>query len=311
MVSLAFEHPIYLWFLFGIPLLILVHYVTIGKRKRKALKFANFEAIARVTGGEIVTSNNSLLVMRLFVVLCVILAAAGTTVIYTGQTTDFDFVLAIDTSSSMAANDFQPNRLEAVKTETKAILSDIDSANIGLITFSGVSFVEKGLTNDLIDLGITIDNINISIYGGTDLSSAIITSTNLLLESDNPRTVIILTDGRGNIGAPLVQAVNYANSNGVAVSTIGIGTDQGGQFNIGGALTSLLDEYTLMTISNATEGKYYKADSQEALKEAYRNILDIDEKKIRNNISILLIVIALVLLFLEWSLVNTKYKTIP
>ena len=167
------------------------------------------------------------------------------------------------------------------------------------------------MTNDLIDLGITIDNINISIYGGTDLSSAIITSTNLLLESDNPRTVIILTDGRGNIGTPLVQAVNYANSNGVAVSTIGIGTDQGGQFNIGGALTSLLDEYTLMTISNATEGKYYKADSQEALKEAYRNILDIDEKKIRNNISILLIVIALVLLFLEWSLVNTKYKTIP
>jgi len=311
MVNLSFAHPTYLWFLFGIPLLVFINYVTIGKSKRKALKFANFEAIARVTGGESLTSNTFLLIVRLVTVISVILAAAGTTLIYTGQTTDYDFVLAIDASSSMSSNDIEPSRLEAVKQETNSFISEISGANIGVISFSGVTIVERELTNDLFDVSRAIKNINISIFGGTDLSSAIITGTNLLTNSEKSRIIILLTDGRGNLGTSLNEAVKYANKNGVTVGTIGIGTEQGGKFTLGNDVTSTLDETVLMAIANATEGSYYKVDSGDKLQDAYKNILQVGNKKIRTNLSILLLIIALVLLFIEWSLLNTKYKTIP
>ncbi len=311
MVNLTFANPTYLWFLFGIPLLIFIHYVTIGKSKRKALKFANFEAIARVTGGETLTNNNALLIVRLIVVISVILAAAGTTLIYTGQTTDYDFVLAIDSSSSMTSDDIKPSRLEAVKEQTNKFISGISGANIGLVSFSGVTIVERELTDDLFDVSRAIKNINISLFGGTDLSSAIITSTNLLAGSERSKIIILLTDGRGNVGTPLDQAVKYANDNGIIIGTIGIGTDQGGEFNLGNNVTSILDENILRAIANATDGSYYKVNASSDLQDAYKNILQVGNKKIRTNLSIILLVIALVLLFIEWSLLNTRYKTIP
>src|SRR3989338_4478169 len=100
-MEIIFRNAFYLWFLLAIILLIALHFTTLKYIKRRALKFANFEAIERVTGSEIFSKNVLLLYIRLLIVICVILAAAGTTVWYTGKSSNVDYVLAIDASSSM------------------------------------------------------------------------------------------------------------------------------------------------------------------------------------------------------------------
>ena len=65
MINITFENPIYLWYLLSIPLLIYTHFFLLRRSKAVAMKFANFEALKRVTGGMILSRNVNLLVLRL------------------------------------------------------------------------------------------------------------------------------------------------------------------------------------------------------------------------------------------------------
>ncbi len=320
MVSLVFARPSFLWFLIAIPLLVFIHFVTLKAITRKAVKFANFEAISRVTGNQVLSKNFTLLFMRLIIFLLVILSVAGTTIWYSGQGTNFDFVLAIDSSNSMLVQDFNPNRLEAAKLAANNFIDVVSSNNkIGLVSFTGISTVEHDLSNDFTSIKEKIDSIKVKQLGGTDIGGAIITSTNLLLKTDNPRVIILLTDGQGNIGPEIADAIKYAADNGVVINTIGIGTREGGQLlglnttaynNITSAILKL-DEKSLIDIAAATDGKYYSAKDQSSLNDAYKEIAKLTETRISKNLTLSFLVIAIILLLIEWSLINTKYRTIP
>jgi len=107
-MEIIFQRSIYLLFLLLVPFLIGIHLYSIYYDRRRAMRFANFEAIERVTGGEVVPKNYLLLVMRILVVLLFVLTAAGTTILYTTPSAAYDMVLAFDTSGSMASNDIYP-----------------------------------------------------------------------------------------------------------------------------------------------------------------------------------------------------------
>ena len=71
MAEITFQNPIYLWFLISIPLMILTHFYLLRQSKKKAMKFANFETIKRITGKKLITKNISMLVLRSFILLFV------------------------------------------------------------------------------------------------------------------------------------------------------------------------------------------------------------------------------------------------
>ena len=145
--------------------------------------------------------------------------------------------------------------------------------------------------------------------GGTDLGEAIVTSVNLLLNSEKGKSIILLTDGQSNVGVPIVDAVEYANIKHVTIYTIGVGTEEGGSYI--GDVVLKLDEEVLRSIAVSTEGNYYRAEDQESLDEAYNEIAHLTETKIKSDLSITFLIIAFLLLLVEWLLINTKYRTIP
>ena len=108
---LTFENPQYLWYLLSMPLLILSHFAFLRYSKRKAIRFANFQALKKVTGQKTMTKNHLVLLIRMMILFSLILAIAKTTLWREGYTNENDFVIAIDTSSSMTAQDIQPSRL--------------------------------------------------------------------------------------------------------------------------------------------------------------------------------------------------------
>lgn len=312
-MDITFKDPIYLWFLFSVFLLIVVHFITLNRTKRRALKFANFEAIERVTGSEVLSKNIMLLYIRLLIILLVIFAMAGTTIWYTGKASNTDFVLAIDASSSMQAQDMKPTRLEVAK---EAAIFFVDSVyartKIGVLSFSGSAFVELDLTEDMLKVKQAITGISTRYVGGTDILDSVVTGTDLLFKGKNMKSIIVLSDGQINV-ANVDDIVEYAKKNGVVVHTIGIGTEEGGEMAEvpGGTVLYKLDIDSLKSIAYGTGGSFHLAKSKYELENAYRDILKSSTARLSFNVSAVLVMIALLLLIAEWILVNTRYRTLP
>ena len=316
---ITFDKPLYIWFILTIPILFITHFITLRHSKIRALKFANFEAIAKVLEGHKLTKpffgfkNKELflLVIRVFILLFLTLALSGTILWYQGQSSAFDFVLAIDASSSMLADDFTPNRFNAAKKAASMFVDSLTGdANIGIVSFAGAAFVDLKPTNDLLAVKQAIVDVSIKSASGTDLGQAIIASTNLLSAEKRAKSVILLTDGQSNVGVPVEEGIDYANKYGVSVNTIGIGTEQGGKL-YGLNFTTKIDEAMLQRIALNTGGRYYSAKNESALAQAYEEIAVSGKEKLSLNLTWILMLAALSLLFLEWGLINTRYRTIP
>jgi Ca-activated chloride channel family protein len=291
--------------------MLLAHYLSLRFTRRKALKFANFPAIERITGKKILSKNYTLLFLRMATLCLLIFSVAGTTLWYEGQTTDFDFMLALDSSGSMLATDYTPDRMGAAKSAAMMFVDNLPGrSTIGVISFAGVSFIKQKPTSDLEKIRSAINNISIERVGGTAIGSAIITSSNLLAESERAKVLILLTDGQNNVGPSIDTAVDYANENHLTINTIGIGTKEGGALpNL--TFVSRLDTDTLKIISNSTGGKYYEARNETELSNVYREIALSSVQKLPVNLSLLFLFLAIILLFAEWGLANTKYRTLP
>lgn len=319
MFRISFDNPVYLWYLLSLPFMIYTHFYLLKRSKAKAMKFANFEALKRVTGQKLMTRNIVPLIIRVIIIACVILAASGAIYWHQGRVNDNDFVIAIDTSASMTAQDIAPNRLEAAKNTAIDFVNSLkSSSDIGIISFAGTVFIESVPINNKDSLRKTIENMQVSDTGGTDIAGAIITSTNMLIASDKGKVIILITDGSNTLGAfmenSVESSIDYASKNHIVVHTIGVGSESGpiGYLPEYYNISAVYSENTLFEISNSTGGYYYKATDNAGLQGAYKNISDAATKSIvPMKLSYGLMLIALVLLFVEWGLMNTRYKKIP
>ncbi len=316
---LTFENPEYLWYLLSVPLLIVSHYAFLKYSRRKAMRFANFEALKKVTDQNIMTKNNLVLFTRMVILFSLILAIASTTLWYEGYTNENDFVIAIDASSSMTASDLDPTRLEAAKEYSKQFIDRIQSdSEIGLITFSGASFIERVPTRNKAFLKMTVNDIEPAHVGGTNIADAVVTSTNLLLPSERGRTIILLTDGSNTasyfIKDPINEGINYAQNNNARIYTIGLGSDTGpiGYLPEYYNISAVYDENVLLKLANETGGKYYDAKNNAELQAAFNEILESSNKAyIGIDLGPGLLIFALALIFLEWGLISTRFRAIP
>ena len=142
MVEIIFTKPLFLWLLASIPLLIVIHVLVYKKVKKKAMLFANLDALQRVTGKNILQKNINILVIRIFILILIISSLSGATLWYETEVSDNNYILAIDASGSMLANDFVPNRLDAAKKSAIYFIDSIKSrSKVGVISFAGISYI--------------------------------------------------------------------------------------------------------------------------------------------------------------------------
>jgi Ca-activated chloride channel family protein len=319
MMQLTFESPINLWFLVAIPLFAGAHFFFLRYAKRRALLFANFRALKRITGKSLVTRNYLLLALRLVILLLVVLAVSGATLWYDGRSNNNDFVIAIDSSASMTAQDVKPTRLDAAKNDAQLFVDALTSdARIGVVTFSGVAIIETVPVSDKAAVKKIIANVEPLQAGGTDIPGAIITSTNLLLDNTKGRAVILLTDGSNTIetflDASMQRAVTYAKEHHVTIHTVGIGTNMGpiGYLPEYYNVSAVYNADNLIQIANATGGTYAKAETADQLVTAFQMIVNNTNTQIlRRDLRSPLMLAALALILIEWLLINTRFRRYP
>jgi Ca-activated chloride channel family protein len=307
MVAVTFTNPTYLLFLFVIPFIILFHFVSLKTRRTQALKFANFDAVARIKGIDFFSKNIIVLGITCLIVFSLVFSLAGTVLELNKSVGSSSFVIAIDASRSMEATDFSPNRMEAAKSTAAKFVDEAPlGTRMGVISFAGNSLIEERVTEDKTLIKEAIKGINVTFTGGTDVYNALLTSV-ILLENEENKAVILLSDGQITIG-DFEQAVQYAQKNNIVIHTIGIGTLLGGNTTYG---LSKLDADTLNSLATNTKGKYFSAENADQLQQSFRDILDIRVRAVSLPVSRYLLIFALLLLGFEYILINTRFRVFP
>jgi Ca-activated chloride channel homolog len=224
------------------------------------------------------------------------------------ESTDFSYVLAIDSSESMIAEDYSPNRLSIAK---ESAINFVDlfprGIRLGVVSFSGITKIENKITEDKLTLKSSIKKISLSEVGGTNLLMLIQTSVNLLA-NENAKAIILLSDGQINIQG-LEEVISYSNENNVVIHTIAIGSKEGGKVN--NYFLSKVDEDSLKSIAYSTGGKYFHISSENELNNAFRNVIDFTSAKFSFSLKNYLLISSIILICIIWVLWCTRFKIIP
>ena len=208
-------------------------------------------------------------------------------------TTDgIDIVMAMDISGSMLARDFTPDRLTSAKHLAAEFVANRRGDRIAVVAFAGEAFTQAPLTSDQAVVETMLSRLRSGVVeDGTAIGNGLATAINRLRESGaKSKVVILLTDGVNNRGqiSPLMAA-EIARDMGIKVYTIGVGTRGRAPYpavDMFGNKTTVMadveiDEELLREISSMTGGKYYRAVNDEALREIYAEINELETSKVQ------------------------------
>lgn len=300
--------------------LALLFYLGAKKKKRqRAMKFGNYKTLQKVAGKNFLKSSNIILVTRMLALTALIIGISSPALEYEELSTDTDYIVAVDTSPNMLTDDVEPTRLKAAKESGVYFINQLsNSTEAGVISFAGEVKDEKELNSNKPATVSAIQNIEPGETAGTALADAIYASSTKLLDSNESRTVLVLSDGNNNVGGSLNESVEYANSHNVTINTIGVGkkqnaTDGSGYEIVNGVNASRanypdMNTENLAYAANKTGGKFITISNTENLEEVF---LEFEQNTVRDDISIYFIFTALILMLLEWILGTTRFSILP
>jgi Ca-activated chloride channel family protein len=327
---IEFANPAYLYLLLIIPLLI-VWYIFRHFNTFAEIQFSSFSPFKNAKKTFKQKMYHILFIFRLLVIIFLIIVLARPQSSLSKRNVSIegiDIVMAYDISSSMLAEDFKPNRLEAARDVGMQFINGRPNDRIGLVVFSGEAYTQCPLTSDhgvLKSLFLSVKNG--LIEDGTALGDGLATAASRIKDSKAiSKVIILMTDGVNNMGSvdPL-SAADIAKLYGIRVYTIGIGTTGvapypfktpfGIQYQ---NMEVKIDEALLKQISKITNGNYYRATSKTKLENIFKEIDKLEKSKIdvtefhkKSEEFLYFILLAGFFLLLEIIIRYTIYKTIP
>jgi Ca-activated chloride channel family protein len=326
--TLTFAHPHVLWLLLLLPL---AGAWAWWRGRGGGLRFSDGTS-AQAAGGTWATRVRYLpLGLRLAALALMIVALARPqerNVRVERQSEGIDIVLVLDTSSSMLAMDFRPNRFESARRVADEFIAGRTSDRIGLIVFAAQAYTQAPLTLDYAFLRRMLGEVEVGVIeDGTAVGTAVAMATSRLRESEADKVVILLTDGQSNRGEiDPATAAEIAQTMGVRVYAIGVGARGQAPYPFrtpfGGTQQRMvpveIDEETLTAVAEQTGGRYFRATDAEALRDIYDEIGELETAEVDElaytDIAeryVLFLLPAALLLLLERLLAATRLRTFP
>ena len=285
-------------------------------QKARAMRFGNYETLEKVAGGNFLRSGNLLTFVKLAAITSLIVGVSGPQLVQESSVADANYVIAIDSSSSMFTTDIEPTRFEAAKQISQGLIDEMtNETRVGLVSYSGSVDIVSEVSSDLEGIDLSIKNMSIGEEAGTGIGDAVVSSSTLIQNSSAPRRVVLITDGENNVGSSVNESIRFANTHNVSVYTIGLGTDQtGDQYGVieGNNATRAdfanLNEEELQRLSNSTGGESIFVTNNTEVEPGFVGIF---EKEVSTDFSTFFIFLGAVLLIVEWVLKSTDFEVIP
>lgn len=331
MGNITFLNPEFFWLLLLIPLAVVWLY---WKKNQQTATFKISSIQGFKTSNSILAKLKPCLnVLRLLALCFLITALARPRTVdisnKTKTTKGIDIVMAIDVSGSMLAKDLKPNRMEALKRVAADFAQERPNDRIGLVVYASEAYTKTPVTSDKAVVleaikSIKYDNV---LQDGTGIGMGLATAVNRLKDSKaKSKVIILLTDGVNNAGFIEPEtAADIAKQYGIKVYTVGIGTNGMAEFPYAIApngqflfrmMQVEIDEQLLKTIARKTDGKYFRATSNNKLAEIYEFINKLETTEIEelkfydyDEKFRLFAGIALFFILVEWGLRNTVYRS--
>lgn len=188
--------------------------------------------------------------------------------------------MVVDVSASMERRDFtldgvQSDRLSVVKDVAHDFVIARAGDRISLVLYGKEAFIASPLTFDLKALSSILDGAGIGMAGR---STAIGDAIGLAIQTlrDDPassKAIVLLSDGTNNAGSVEPEsAASLAQSLDIRVHTIAMGSEDGNISGYATAQSADLDEETLKAVSELAGGKFFRADTRNALQAVYDEI---------------------------------------
>jgi Ca-activated chloride channel family protein len=328
--NIEFLNPELLYLLLVVPVLLLWQFYKNRKRNAPVIWSSGY-LIEKKWNWKIILKH-SLWVTRCIAISSIIIAIARpqTTEVSTETLSKegIDIVIAMDVSTSMLAEDFKPNRLQAAKQVAHDFITGRPSDRFGLVIYAGESFTQCPLTTDHKVVKNLLKDVKDGLVDdGTAIGMGLATAVSRLKDSKaESKVIILLTDGENNSGfIDPMTAVELAEEYDVKVYTVGVGSYGTAPYptkDIWGRSTYAnvqvkIDEDLLMNIADSTGGMYFRANNKDKLARIYEQIetlekTELEELKYYSHQEKfeLFALIALILLFFEFVLQYTLLKTI-
>jgi len=284
---IEYANPYYILLLILIPLLVM-WYLLFGNKREGTVQFSSTKLIGDHFKKRGKWRTIFMKVLSLLVLTLTILGLTRPRLVDNFEETKIevvDIMMVLDISSSMLAEDFRPNRLEAVKSTAKIFIENRKGDRIGLLVFAGETFIQCPLTIDTDVLISLLDDITVAEreYDGTAIGMAIANATNRLRSSDaKSKVMILLSDGSNNAGElDPMTAAEMASEFDIKIYTIGAGTNQSVTYIPNrGYIRNEVDENTLKEIAKETDGVYFRANNVNRLKGIYDQIDQLERSEI-------------------------------
>jgi Ca-activated chloride channel family protein len=270
-----------LWLLALLPVLGLAGVYVWRQRRRQAfaVRFSNVDLLRAVAPGGIGPYRRHApavaLVLSLFILA---LAMARPSVDGREPLERATVMIALDVSLSMMSDDVAPSRMKAAQSAAKDFVQQLPREfNVGLVAFAKAANVVVSPTKDHGSIVSAIDGLQLA--EATATGEAVFTCLDAIAgvpadgaEGPPPARIVLLSDGYRTYGRSVEDAAAAAATANVPVSTIAFGTDEG-TVDINGSRQRVpVDRQALEQLAESTQGFFYEAATEEALKQVYEDM---------------------------------------
>jgi len=261
--GLELEYPV--WLILPIIYLICLKFCP---KRSEAIFFSGFKFLKSVSKrGSIIQKIAWFLVVTLFAITLATPLKKSDVEVKNDK--GYEIALIMDASGSMR----EYNKFGITKQIVKEFLKQRKHDKIGLTIFADFAYVAVPLTYDKKSIARLLDRIDVGVAGvsRTALYEALFLSANLFKNSKAKNKIaILLTDGVDNTNSiPLDVAIKTVKKYGIKVYTIGVG-------GVGD-----YDPQVLKYIAKQSGGKFFQAQSVDALRKIYATIDKLEKSKIK------------------------------
>ncbi|KMQ69518.1 von Willebrand factor A [Chryseobacterium sp. FH2] len=221
----------YLLLLLLLPLLavFLIRYLKWKKKKREVFAESKFhDDLFEKKSGFTKFFPVLYLLGTLFLIFSIIDLLNGAEEVKTNQRMN-NVIFMLDVSNSMNAEDIEPSRLTEAKNLMINTMQKLKSDKVGIVIFAGEATSIMPLTTDYNSAETYINAVetNSMQIQGTDFLKAMQAAANKFKNvNKDSRKIVLLSDGEDNEGNDNA-AIKLANKEGIMVTSVGIGTDEG------------------------------------------------------------------------------------
>lgn len=280
----------------------------------------------------------------LFLISCLLARPSFVTQETTQTKQARQFVIALDISYSMNADDLTPSRLEVAKDTIKNLLNQFAWDQIGFVLFAGKPFASIPLSFDIEAIKDMISQYSTESINqqnptlqGTAIGDAILASLSLLdnqkqwssslikevPKAEDFKSIILITDGSANVWVDPILATKYASTSWVTIYSIWVGSEAWWSIPIATAFATRrqsvewVDTKTLSEIAKISWWSFARVTDEEELQQALKKIANIKPweviiKKINHYsqiqayIFIILLILEIFLFFIMYSVTSIQ-----